>query len=423
MNIKITNPLHGGTVHAISSKSEAQRLLVCAALADKETVIICPYVSEDIEAMANCLEELSAVVSYEHDRFFIKPIPRNVEKKEQYFLDCGESGTALRFLLPVCATLGLSVSINMHGRLPQRPLTVLYDEMVAHGCKLSEQGKSPLTCEGQLANGTYNIPGNISSQYISGLLLALPVLKDDSKINVIGNLESRPYVDITLDILKKFGINVSEDEQGFFIPGSQIGHSPKSLQVGGDWSNAAFWLVAGAIGRETITCTGLEQNSCQGDRAIIEILKQFGADVKCEDNSFTTSPSKLYGIDIDAKDIPDLVPILAALASVSEGKTTFHNARRLRIKESNRLQTTATMLSDLGADIKEDGDSLVVIGKNWLKGGITQSFGDHRIAMTAAIISAKCETPVIIQNAEAVRKSYINFFEDFAKLGGVYEQN
>ena len=422
MIVKITKPIRGGTVRAIASKSEAHRLLICAALAGSETFVACPERSEDIDATARCLESLGAVVRYEPEGFFVAPVNRSAER-QGVILDCGESGATLRFLLPVCGALGLRASLHMSGRLPSRPLSALYDEMTSHGCTLSEQGYSPLDCEGQLKSGEYTLPGNISSQFISGLLFALPLLEGESRIRVTGVLESRPYVDMTLDALRLFGVTVLEEEgQVFRIPGRQTGRSPKNVRVEGDWSNAAFWLSAGAIGQSGVTCTGLNLNSRQGDRAIVELLARYGARVtygEGENGAVTVSPGTLRGIDIDAGDTPDLVPVLAAVASGAEGKTTIRNAGRLRIKESDRLKTVAASLSGLGADVKETEDGLIIIGKKVLTGGETQSFGDHRIAMTAAILSAACTEPVVIRGAEAVRKSYPSFFDDFnAALGG-----
>jgi 3-phosphoshikimate 1-carboxyvinyltransferase len=420
MNIRINKPIKGGTIKAIASKSEAHRLLICSALSDGETFVTCSERSADIDATADCLKALGADIRYEEDGFNVTPINRKAERQtdKKLVLDCGESGSTLRFLLPVCGALGLAVSIKMSGRLPMRPISALYDEMASHGCTLSEQGCSPLYCAGQLQSGSYTLPGNISSQYISGLLFALPLLSGDSSIHVTGVLESRPYLDMTLDALRLFGININEHDTCFNITGTAY-RSPKSVRVEGDWSNAAFWLSAGAIGDNAITCTGLNLHSRQGDKAIIDFLRRFGAIVTADTETVTVKPGKLIGIDIDAGDTPDLVPILSAVAAVAEGKTIIRNAGRLRIKESNRLQAITASLSGLGANITETSDGLVIIGKKNLNGGETPSFGDHRIAMTAAIVSAVCSKTVFIKNAEAVNKSYPGFFKDFnTMLGG-----
>ena len=438
MNIRIVKPLQGGTIGAIASKSAAHRLLICASLADNETFVRCQERSQDIDATVRCLEALGVVIRYEDGGFYVAPLkkkdylisPASGAKSERS-LDCGESGSTLRFLLPVCGALGAKIKFNMEGRLPARPLTGLYEEMTAHGCTLSEQGRSPLALCGKLTSGSYSLPGNISSQFISGLLFALPLLEDGGSISVTGNLESRPYVDMTLDAIKLFGINVQEEEKPavtFRITGNQTYRSPKSVQTEGDWSNAAFWLCAGAIGSDTIgkggiTCTGLDVNSRQGDRAIVELLKKFGAQVSINSGSVKVSPAALKGIEIDAENTPDLVPVLAAVASTAQGETVIKGAGRLRLKESDRLRTVAETLSVLGADVKETDDGLVIHGKNKLQGGVTQSFGDHRIAMAAAVLSGACSNPVTIQNAEAVNKSYPAFFDDFhITLGGICEK-
>ena len=422
MNVKIIKPPQGGIIHAVASKSEAHRLLICAALADKETFIVCPNCSEDIDATINCLKALGALICYEQDGFRVMPVNRQTEKNYR-LIDCGESGSTLRFLLPVCGALGLHIDFYMRGQLPKRPILGLYEEIVSHGCKLSESGCASLTCEGQLKNGLYFLPGNVSSQFISGLLLALPLISGESIIKINGILESRFYIDMTLDALKLFKIKVyKEGGRVYKIPGGQVGCSPKNIHVGGDWSNAAFWLTLGAIGKNSVICTGLNLNSKQGDKAIVKLLSRFGACVVCENDKIAVSPNTLHGINIDAKNIPDLVPVLAAVASVAKGRTIIKNAGRLRLKESNRLKTITALLSCLGADITETADGLIINGKNKLTGGKTESFGDHRIAMTAAILSAVCTDSVIIKNAEAVKKSYPGFFDDFcAVFGGICE--
>ena len=421
MNVRITKPVQGGSVRAIASKSGAHRLLICAALADAETFITCSDRSEDIDATARCVQTLGAEVRYERDGFAVTPL--NGRDAEQYALDCGESGSTLRFMLPVCGALGLRAAFYMGGRLPERPLSPLYGEMAAHGCTLSEPGKSPLLCDGQLNSGLFTLPGNVSSQFISGLLFALPCLAGDSVIKVTGVLESRPYLDMTLDALRLYGITVREDDRVFRIPGGQIFRSPQNINVEGDWSNAAFWLSAGAIGKGAVACGGLNINSRQGDRAVAVLLERFGAGVVYAEDVITVSPGNLRGIDIDASNTPDLVPVLAAVAAVAQGKTVIRNAGRLRLKESDRLRAIAASLSGLGADITETEDGLAVIGKNQLAGGQTKSFGDHRIAMVAAVVSAVCEAPVEIKGAEAVNKSYPGFFYDFsAYLGGEWEE-
>ncbi|MCL2055903.1 MAG: 3-phosphoshikimate 1-carboxyvinyltransferase [Oscillospiraceae bacterium] len=448
MTVRITRPIQGGTVRAPASKSEAQRLLLCAALADSETFVACPEISRDIGTMARCLDELGAAVRYNTARrkfackftrqakldgrgaaraalprppayceggFTVTPLGRTASgSQNRADIFCGESGAALRFLLPVCAALGIPAAFHMEGRLPKRPISALCGAMAANGCVFSEPGLFPLTLEGKLKSGQYILPGDISSQFVSGLLFALPLLDGDSKIHITGALQSRPYADMTLNALRLFGIKAQQDDHGFCVSGGQVYLSPKTVRVGGDWSGAAFWLAAGAIAKTTVTCTGLDLASKQGDRAITKLLSRFGARVSQQGDAVTVYPGELNGIEISAEDIPDLVPALAAAAACARGKTVIKNAARLRFKESDRIHTTAQALSMLGADITETADGLIIIGKSKLPGGDTQSFGDHRIAMATAILSGACEGPVTIRGAHAAQKSYPAFFEDFA---------
>jgi 3-phosphoshikimate 1-carboxyvinyltransferase len=323
-------------------------------------------------------------------------------------LKVGESGSTLRFLLPIVGALGCGAEFHLEGRLPERPLSPLYEELVKHGCTLTPQGSNPLKIKGRLRAGHYIIDAGVSSQFISGLLFALPLLKSDtpSTIRLWGNIESASYIDLTVDMLHKFGIRADFDGSCFVVPANQTYTAPESeVVVEGDWSNAAFWLAAG------VEVTGLTPDSRQGDRAIVEILEQLDSD----DNV----------CEVDAGDIPDLVPIIAVKAAVAKGKsTTIFNAERLRIKESDRLAAITEVLTALGADIREseEGDGLEIRGLESLKGGVTvSSHNDHRIAMSAAIAATVCEAPVTIEGAESVEKSYPAFWEDFRSLGGKIE--
>jgi 3-phosphoshikimate 1-carboxyvinyltransferase len=427
MDIKIKNAGLSGAVKAIASKSHVHRLLICAALADDNTCIDFAETSDDINATLNCLKSL---------------------QNNQVDLDCGESGTTLRLLLPVSLALGVQARFYMRGRLPKRPLYPLDEQLELHGCKLDNKGASPLICGGRLTNGEFNLPGNISSQFISGLLLALPIVHGDSVIKIEGQLQSKDYVSMTIRVMEQFGVivgrgfpdapelmpenGVASTENGasrmphptaWYIQGGQKYISPGRIQAEGDWSNAAFWLCAGAIGKP-VTCTGLDFTSSQGDKAVVDILRQFGANVSCESDNVTVSRGNLRGIKtgIDAGDIPDLVPVLAVVAAASEGQTVIRNAERLRLKESDRLEAITLTLKNLGADIRETGDGLIITGHGGLSGGRVDSFNDHRIAMSAAIASIICADSVEISNAQAVNKSYPEFFEHFKKLGGEWEE-
>ncbi len=405
----LPHPL-GGQIAAIASKSQAHRLLICAALADQATGLSCAELSKDIEATAACLTALCADIRYQNAGYHVAPR----EKAAVCRCDCGESGSTLRFLLPVAAALGVETTFVLHGRLPERPLSPLWEELEAHGCTLSRPTADTVRCAGRLTGGTYRMAGNVSSQFISGLLFALPLTGEGSNIMLTSPLESADYVRMTLAALRTFGITVGENEHGWHIPAGQRYRSCGSARVEGDWSNAAFWLTAGAISGE-MTVTGLTPDSPQGDRRIADLLARFGAEVAWRDNTVTVRPRRLRGIDIDVRDIPDLVPPLALAAACAEGTTRIYGAERLRIKESDRLQSVAGALNALGAAVEILPDGLLIHGGT-LTGGTVDSQNDHRIAMLAAIASAVCSAPVTLHGAQAVQKSYPRFWADFEKL-------
>lgn len=414
MRVTITPSQIGGEIKAIASKSQAHRMLICAALGKAKAEIICSEASEDINATVGCLNSLGAVITRNETVYTVVPIDRTVKSAA---LDCGESGSLLRFILPVIGALGISADIKMHGRLPERPLSPLREEMERMGCKIEQNG-DVLHCEGQLKSGKYVIDGGVSSQFISGLLFALPLLSGESKIIITGRLQSKKYVDMTLDVQQKFGVEPKPCGNGFVVGNCEY-ISPDDLSVEGDWSNAAFWLTAGALSKKSIHCFNIMKNSLQGDRAICNVLSELGARVVQNGTSAEVSCMPLSACVVDAADIPDLVPIISVAASVARGKTVIKNAERLRIKESDRLKTVSEMLSVLGADVSETEDGLEIVGREKLCGGEIDASGDHRIAMSAAIASIVCENEVVINNAEAVNKSYPLFFEDFKRLGGI----
>ena len=330
-------------------------------------------------------------------------------------LDCGESGSTLRFLLPVVGALGAKGHFKMHGRLPLRPLAPLDEELKKHGMFLKKQGDE-LYFEGKLSAGAYLMPGNVSSQYISGLLFALPLLKGDSILTVTGLLESRDYVLMTEEALAKAGIVFEKNGNTYRICGGRHYDMPKELAVEGDFSNAAFFLSIGALSYEGVTVTGLNTASLQGDRRIVEILEAFGAKVTVEGDSVNVRGGELAGITIDAALIPDLVPVLSVVAAGAKGETRIINAARLRLKESDRLKSTADLINGLGGKCEELEDGLVITGNGSLKGGTADTCNDHRIAMAAAVAACISEDKVILTDEKCVAKSYPGFFEDFGKL-------
>lgn len=399
MNITINPSPLSGTVKAIPSKSQAHRAMICAKLAGLSNIVECGATSKDIEATANCLSQLE------------QPAP---------VFNCGESGSTFRFLLPIAGALGLNATFILEGRLPERPLTPLYEELARHGCEMSPQGSNPFCIKGRLSPGSYTLDAGVSSQFVSGLLFALPLLPGNSTLRLIGKVESAPYIELTLVMLERFGISARIENDAYYIKGNQAFKAPRSgvIAVEGDWSNAAFWLCAGAVSSGGITCTGLDPRSKQGDRAALDLLEQFGAVVTLDNASVTVCGGNLRGISINARDIPDLVPVLAVIAAFAKGTTVISNAERLRIKESDRLFAISDILSVLGADITQKEDGLVINGGHTLGGGIVSSHNDHRIAMSAAIAAIGCKNAVIIEGAEAVAKSYPKFFDDYTALGG-----
>ncbi len=399
MDIRITPSPLGGEIEAISSKSHAHRLLICAALADGETIIRCSHRSRDMEATVACLNAMGSTITYENGAFYVKPMGVFSRKA----LLCGESGSTLRFLLPVVCALGLNATFQLEGRLPDRPMEPLWSELLRCGAVLEKPCREEISVSGKLNCNEFTIAADVSSQYISGLLFALPLMGGGT-IHLTGTVESRGYITMTQDALSAFGVESIWEENTITVRGNY--HSPKELTVEGDWSNAAFWLAADALSLQKVNCTGLNPSSSQGDKDVISAIEDI---------------SRGNAV-IDASQIPDLVPILAVVAALSKGKTEFIHASRLRLKESDRLEAVEQMLTELGGDVKQTADGLIIWGKPNLSGGITHSRNDHRIAMSAAIASLGCENAVTVQDAEAVEKSYPDFWNDFARLGGKLEE-
>lgn len=395
MDIKLFPGKLSGTVAAIPSKSQAHRLLICAALADAPTALYCPQTNRDIEATAACLQALGAGITYSHGTYLVEPI-RCVPQKAT--LPCGESGSTLRFLLPLAGALGVDATFCLEGRLGQRPLSPLWEEMVRMGCCLSRPTADTVRCTGQLQSGDFHIPGNISSQFITGLLFACSKLPQGGSIHIAGKLESLPYVNMTREAMAIFGAMAS----GLEIPPLTY-RSPGKLEVEGDWSNAAFFLAANALGSQ-VCVTGLRPESAQGDRVCTRLLA-----------SLQGGPSV-----IDATDIPDLVPILCVAAACCHG-AEFTGIHRLRLKESDRVATVVAMLQSLGAEAAATQNTIRVTGGG-LRGGTVDAAGDHRIAMSAAIAATACKEPVVILGAQCASKSYPGFWDTLRSLGGNYEQ-
>lgn len=395
MDITIQPEKLSGALQAIPSKSQAHRLLICSAFSDKPTKLICPETNEDIEATADCLRAIGATVSRTKEGYEITPITKVPEHAK---LNCRESGSTLRFMLPIVGALGINGIFVLSGRLPQRPLTPLWEVLEEHGCVLSRPSDNEISISGQLQSGKFEIDGGVSSQYITGLLFALSILPGQSTLEIIGELQSKPYVGMTCHALKTFGVEYDGLNIFHGLPYS----GPDEISVEGDWSNGAFFLAANALGSD-ISISNLAADSLQGDRFVVAALERLESNVM-----------------IDAMNIPDLVPILAVVAGAKNG-ATFINIQRLRLKESDRVATVVAMLNALGAKTKVTHDTLTVYPARYT-GCTISSASDHRIAMAAAIAATVASNPVTILDAQCVAKSYPSFWYEYRKLGGNYEQ-
>lgn len=415
MKITLHNLKPGGTIAAIPSKSHVHRLLIGAALSDRELTIRCDRSNDDIDATARCLNALGADIRWENGIFTVKPIKTPTDNAT---LDVGESGSTLRFMIPVTAALGVTAHFLMKGRLPERPLSPLREEMIAHGVTFGEAGSNPLTVSGKMRGGKFTFDGGISSQFTTGLLLAMPMLDEPSSVTLTGKIESRPYIDLTIATLRSLGVQVEATDDTFSV----IGRTPcesDTISAEGDWSNAAFMLALGALSDDGVTVTGLDMKSTQGDKVFVQLLDRFGAGLTWLGRDITFRRAEMAGVpEIDAANIPDLVPILSVVSAAAVGTTVIKNCARLRIKESDRIASVCAMINALGGDAKSVGDDIVINGTGKLVGGTVDSCNDHRIAMSAAVASVICENPVTIIGAEAVRKSYPAFFDDLGTLCG-----
>lgn len=400
MDILIKPSVLKGRLNIPASKSCAHRAVICASLADGISELSSVTMSKDIEATINAMTALGAEFDIADNVIYVTGI-----KKSSGFahIDCNESGSTLRFIIPIAAALGVDALFSGKGRLPQRPIDIYKRELSKHNIEFLTENM-PYEIEGKLTSGVYEIEGNISSQFITGLLFALPLADGDSEIIMTSHLESRPYVDITIDILKRFGISIEETEDSFKIKGGQK-YTPHNERVEGDYSQAAFFYVANALGSEVEICN-LKPDSVQGDKKIIELINS------------AVSDGKITGYKADCSDIPDLVPILAVLAAFGSEESVIYNAERLKIKESDRLETTAALINNLGGNAEVTDDGLIIRPTGNMHSGTVDSYGDHRIVMAAAVAATKISGEVIIRGAEAVEKSYPNFFNDYKMLGG-----
>lgn len=425
MNITIQPTPLSGSILVPSSKSMTHRELICAALTAGESVVDNVSLSNDITATIASMEAMGA---------HFEEIPSRAEGRHAYrvrggvhpmgaplTVDAGESGSTLRFLIPIAVYSGNTVTFEGHGRLVDRPLTPYYLIFDEKGVDYATSGRLPITVSGILRSGLYRMPGDVSSQFFTGLLFVLPLLSEDSVLESATPLESASYIDMTLECMARHGVTIHEAAPGRYeIPGGQA-YQAGDFSVEGDYSQAAFWLVAGLLGTG-ITVEGVSHRSTQGDRVITDILQRMGGNVERQGAAITAHPSRTHGTVIDAEDCPDLVPVLAALAAVSEGVTEITGAARVRLKECDRLHAMTTELTKLGARISEKPDGLLIEGIPALTGGTVDAWNDHRVAMALAAVSARCTGPLTITGAESVAKSYPAFWNDFQALRGVISQ-
>lgn len=405
-----------GKIHAIESKSYAHRALICAAFADRPTEIVCRSLSDDIEATIGCIRALGASVLRDGDKLWVEPVG---DIPKDAVLDCKESGSTYRFILPCVCMRGADCRFKLGGRLPVRPMDVFWNLAERRGITVQGKGNEIVCVKGKLTGDKFRLVGNVSSQYISGLALALGMSGRRGVIEITQSIESLGYINITLDVMEKFGIKTEFTGNKIIIYGEKRYKSKGHLVIEGDWSNAAFWLCSAAANGTELTCTGLNTASKQGDMAVCEILTRFGAELEYTEDSVHVLERKkpLRGILIDAHDTPDLIPAIAVCAVAAEGETVITGAARLRLKESDRLESVSSTVNKLGGCARVTEDGMVIKGSRLL-GGSVDGCNDHRIVMMAASLSTLCVNEVEITDAQACEKSYPDFFDDFRHLGG-----
>ncbi len=413
-DVKFSPFVPNGTVNVPPSKSDVHRAIICAAMANGVSRISPVALSNDIKATIGCIKALGADAVLENNVLTVDGT--NMYKNKTALLDCGESGSTLRFFIPIAAVGNINATFVGKGKLPQRPIGIFTEALPKAGTVCKTEGGLPLEIKGQLKSGIFEIPGNVSSQFITGLLLALPILEGDSEIVLTSPLESVGYIAMTIRTIKQFGVNIQATEKGWHIKGGQS-YKTCDYTTDGDWSQAAFFMVLGAVSGK-VTVKGVAKDSTQGDKKCAEILARFGAKVTQLDNEVTVEKGKLKAITIDASQIPDLVPVLSVCAAFAEGTTKIINAERLRIKECDRLKATAELLNNLGGKVKELSDGLEITGVSSLKGGNVNGYNDHRIVMSAAVCAARSDEDITATFAMSINKSYPDFYIDYNSIGG-----
>lgn len=427
-SLKINPGKLKGNVKIPPSKSMAHRAVICASLSDGISKISNIEFSDDIIATINAMRSLGAVINENEDGVLeVKGInyhniipTRNFER----VVDCNESGSTLRFLIPISLAFEGVTRFVGRGNLGKRPLDTFYNIFDKQGIEYTfREDELDLVISGLLKADTFEVRGDISSQFITGLLFTLPLLDGDSKIVITTELQSKGYLDLTLSAMKDFGVEViNNDYKEFIIKGNQK-YKARDYRVEGDHSQGAFFLVADALGSD-VKVLDLKEDSLQGDKAVIEVLSRMGMDIKINENFINGKvEERLKSTVIDGSQFPDIIPILTLATALAEGRTEIINAERLRIKECDRLNAVTVELNKLGAKITEKQDGLVIEGVEKLKGGVeVWSHKDHRIAMTLAIAATVCEEPIVLKDYECVSKSYPNFFDDFKLVGGTFDE-
>lgn len=413
-DVKFSPFVPKGTVNVPPSKSDVHRAIICAAMANGVSRISPVALSNDIKATIGCIKALGADAVLENNVLTVDGT--NMYKNKTALLDCGESGSTLRFFIPIAAVGNINAIFVGKGKLPQRPIGIFTEALPKAGTVCKTEGGLPLEIKGQLKSGIFEIPGNVSSQFITGLLLALPILEGDSEIVLTSPLESVGYIAMTIRTMKQFGVNIQATEKGWHIKGGQS-YKTCDYTTDGDWSQAAFFMVLGAVSGK-VTVKGVAKDSTQGDKKCAEILARFGAKITQLDNEVTVEKGELKAITIDASQIPDLVPVLSVCAAFAEGTTKIINAERLRIKECDRLKATAELLNNLGGKVKELSDGLEITGVSSLKGGNVNGYNDHRIVMSAAVCAARSDEDITATFAMSINKSYPDFYIDYNSIGG-----
>lgn len=426
MDLRITPTTLEGTVRAPSSKSMGHRLLVAAALGDGPATVVCPDVSEDIDATARCLSALGATVRRVGDGFAVDPLPAPGDGPTSPLLDCGESGSTLRFLLSVAAALGTGARFTGAPRLFERPLAPLDAQLGLHGVAV-ERVADGVRLDGRLSPGAFALPGDVSSQFVSGLLLAAPLMDGTTTVTVAGPVASEPYIELTTAALGRVGTAVTVRRQGapevvrYGVAGGRPPAPAGPLVVEGDWSGASFWLAVGALGNPAAV-SGLDPSSLQGDRAVLGALALLGAKVWRGPSMVSVSPDHPRAHTVDIDQTPDLAPPIAAVAALGPAGSRITGTARLRLKESDRVETVRACLAALGAPVELEGDDIVTGGAASFSGGTVDAANDHRIAMMAAVAATRATGPVTILGAQCVAKSYPRFFDDYTALGGRVEE-